>query len=165
MVTAIEIEVPMKIKVFVPAETAKFFRLFAQVALHFSERFGRIDDRIAALPLHSLDLLEDLNQFLGAISDEARIAEAQIARSEGGQRIAEGAALESKFAQEIRKLFVIIDQFAGGDARGGLNAKLRKHFGCALDLSANSPQTATFLMLCHIVRIGGHDHASQAIGL
>ena len=36
-VTAVEIQIPIEIKIFVPAEAAEFFRLFFQMALHFAE--------------------------------------------------------------------------------------------------------------------------------
>ena len=94
------------------------------MALHFGERFGRVHHRETAALLHLLDLLEDLDQFVGLVTDQAGIAETQIARSQVGQRIAERAAFETQLSQEIRQLVVIIDQLAGRDAGGGLNAEL-----------------------------------------
>src|SRR3954468_9421168 len=86
---AIKIEVPIKVKVFVPAQATEFLGLLAEVALHLGERFGGIDHRIAARFLHRFDLLEYLDEFFDPISNQARIAKAEIARSERGQRIAE----------------------------------------------------------------------------
>src|SRR6266404_5661413 len=93
----VQIELPIEIKIFVPAQAAKFLRLLAQMALHLGQRFGRIDDWIAAVPLHGLDLLKDLDQFLRPIRHEARIAEAEITRGQRRKRIAESTALEAQF--------------------------------------------------------------------
>src|SRR2546425_4704082 len=57
-VTAIEIEVPVEIKIFMAAQATELFRLAAQMALHFVERFGRIDDREAAASFHLLDFFK-----------------------------------------------------------------------------------------------------------
>ena len=40
-VAAVEVEVPVEVKIFVAAEAAEFLRLPAQMPLHFVERFGR----------------------------------------------------------------------------------------------------------------------------
>src|SRR5262249_54952747 len=73
---AVQIEIPIQIEIFVPAEATKFFRLAPQVPLHFVERFSRIDYREMASSLHLFDLLKDLDEFLGFVGDQVGIAEA-----------------------------------------------------------------------------------------
>src|SRR2546423_9948031 len=107
---AIQVEVPIEVEILVTAQAPEILRLLAQVPLHLRQRLGGIDHRIAAMPFHGLDLLEHLNEFLGFVTDEARITEAKIARSQIGQRIAEGAALETKFTQEYGQFVGIVDQ-------------------------------------------------------
>lgn len=120
-VAAIEIEVPIEIKVFVAAEAAEFLLVLAEMALHFSQRFGRVNHRKAAALLHLFDLLENLDQFLGLVIHQAGITEAQVTGSQIGQWIAESAASESELGQEGRQLIVIINQLAGGDTGRGLD--------------------------------------------
>src|SRR2546425_10731763 len=47
--TAIEVQVPVEIEIFMPAQAAKFLWLLAEMPLHFGERLGGINHRIAAL--------------------------------------------------------------------------------------------------------------------
>ena len=157
---AIEVEVPIEVEILMTAQAPEFLRLLAQVPLHLCQRLGGIDHRIAAMPFHGLDLLEHLNEFLGFVADQARITEAEIARSQVRQRIAESAALEPKFAQENRQFVVIVDQFAGGDTGCGLNAQSCEDFISPFDFAANVRQSAVFLMPGNIMRINGHDHAA-----
>src|SRR5262245_25900784 len=67
-VAAVKVEVPVQVEILVAAEAAEFFRLLPQMPLHFAQRLGRIHDRITALPLHLLDLLENLDEFVGPIT-------------------------------------------------------------------------------------------------
>ena len=46
---AIQIQVPVEIKIFVPAQAAEFFRLLPQMPLHFRERFRRVHHREPAV--------------------------------------------------------------------------------------------------------------------
>ena len=65
--------------------------------------------------------------------------------------------------RKLRQLVVIVDQLAGGDAGGGLDAQFMENFVGAFDLSANVRQAAIFLVLRDIVRIDRHDDAAQAV--
>src|SRR5690349_1324086 len=114
---SIEIQIPVEIKIFVPAQTTKLLRFLAQVALHLGERFGGVHDRKTTASLHLFDLFEDLNQLLGLVADQTRIAETEIARCQRRQWITEGATLETKLGQKLRQLVIIVNEFAGRDAR------------------------------------------------
>src|SRR5881394_1412823 len=74
-VAAVKVQVPVEVEILVTAEAAEFLRFLPQMPLHFGQRLGRIHDRITALPLHLLDLLEHLDEFVGPITDECGIAE------------------------------------------------------------------------------------------
>ena len=67
---AIEVEAPIEIEIFVPAQTTEFLRLLAQVPLHLRQRFGGIDHRITAPPFHSFNFFKHLNELLGFVADE-----------------------------------------------------------------------------------------------
>ena len=108
-VATVKIQIPIEIKIFVPAEATEFLRLFAQMPLHFGEGFGRIHHRIIAVPLHFFDFFKDLDEFVGFVIHQARIAETQIARSKAREWITESATGESERSQKIRKFFVIVD--------------------------------------------------------
>src|SRR6266545_3004552 len=108
---AVKVQVPIQVKIFVPAQATEFLRFLAQMPLHLGERFRRVHDRITAPLFHLFDLFKNLNEFVGPVTDETRIAEAEIARRQGGERITEGAAFESQPAQEGRQLAIIVNQF------------------------------------------------------
>src|SRR5262249_27476242 len=112
-VTTVKIEVPIEVEVFVAAKAPELFAVLAQMPLHFSERFGRIDHGKPAALLHLLDFLKNLQQLVGFVVYEAGIAEAQVAGSKTGQRITEGAAFEAQFGQKSGQLIVIVNQLAG----------------------------------------------------
>src|SRR5581483_2336558 len=162
-VAAVEVQVPIEVKILVPAQAAEFLGLLAQVALHFGQRFGGIHHRETAARLHLFDLLEHADEFLGLVADEAGVAEAQVTRSQRGQRITEGAACEAERFQKVRQLVIVVDELAGGDAGGGLDAEFGKNFVRMFDLAADIGQAAVFLVLGHLVRINGHDDAAQAV--
>ena len=87
----------------------------------------------------------------------------QITRRQARERIAERAARKTKFLEKCRELFVIINQLARGDARGGLNAEFMENLVGAFDFPADIRQAAVFLVLGNVVRINGHDDAAQAV--
>ena len=133
------------------AKAAKFLALAAEMALHFVQRFGRVHHGKAAVALHLLDLFEDLDEFLGAIAHQAGIAKAQIAGTEGGQRIAKGATFKAEFAQEWRKLVIIFDELAGSDAGGGLDTQLGQNLVGPLHFFADVGKTAIFFVAENVV--------------
>ena len=159
----VEIEVPVEVKVFVATEAAEFFGFFAQMTLHLRERFAGIDDGETARAFHVFDFLEDLDEFVGFVADETRIAEAEIAGSKAGERITESAAFEAEFFEEIRQLVVVVNEFAGGDAGGGLDAELVEDLVSSFDFSADVRQSAILFVLGDVVGINGHDDAAEAV--
>ena len=107
---AIQIQIPVEVKIFVPAEAAKFFLLAAQMPLHLVERFRRVHDGIAAVLFHLLDFFKQLDQ-LGVVEiHQAAVAETQIAARQRSQRITERAAFEAERFEKFRQLFVIFNQ-------------------------------------------------------
>src|SRR6266508_3432899 len=58
-VAAVQIQVPIEIKIFVSTETAEFLLLASEVALHFSERLRGIHHWITAALFHGFDSLEN----------------------------------------------------------------------------------------------------------
>src|SRR5580765_8517049 len=99
--TAVQVQVPIEVKIFVPAQTAKLFRLAPQVPLHLAERFLGIDDGEMTALLHLFDFLENLDQLLGFVIHQAGIAETQVTRSQVRQRITKRAALESQAREKL----------------------------------------------------------------
>ena len=93
---AVQVQVPVEVKIFMPAETAEPLRFAAQVPLHFREGLGRVHHREAAALFHLLDLLEDLNQFVRFVTDQVGIAKAEVTARQIRQRITERAALETQ---------------------------------------------------------------------
>ena len=162
-VASIKIQVPIEIKVFVTAKAAEFFPVLTQVTLHFRQRFGRIDDRKSAPFLHFLNFLENLDQFLGLVVHQAGIAEAQVAGSQIGQRIAEGAAFEAQFCQKIGQFVVIIDELASRDTRSRLDVQLLEHFIGAFDFAADLGQATVFFVFGDVMSVDRHDDAAQAV--
>src|SRR6185503_16531497 len=111
-VTAIQVQIPVEVKIFVPAKTAELLALAAQMALHLVERLGRIHHREAAGALHVLDLLKNLDEFIGAITHQGGIAKTEVTGAQGRKRVAERAAFEAEFAQERRQLVIVLNEFA-----------------------------------------------------
>ena len=114
------------------------------MALHFGERLGRIDHRETAASLHPLDAVEDLDEFVDAIVDQAGFAEAEVTRTQGRERVAERAGAKSEGAEELRKFVVVVDEAAGGDAGGGLDAEFAEDGVGALDLAADVREAPIF---------------------
>ena len=160
---AVQIEVPIEVKIFVAAETAEFFLFAAQMPLHFVERFGGIHHGEAAARLHGFDVVEQLDEFVFGIIHEPAVAETQIAAGQRRKRITERAALEPKRFEERRQFFVIINQPAGGDAGGGLDAGGMEKFVGALDFFADVGQTTVLFVLRDVMRVDGHDDAGEAV--
>ena len=146
-----------------PAQTAEFFRLFAEMALHLVQRFGRVHDRETAALLHLLDLLEQLDEFVLREIHQPAVAEAEVAARQRRERIAERATLEAKRFEKRRQLVVIVNQPARRDARRGLNARAVEKLVRVFDLPAHVRQAAILLVLRDVVRVNGHDHAAQTI--
>ena len=65
--------------------------------------------------------------------------------------------------KKCRQLVVIVDQLAGRHARRRLDAESVKNFIRVLDLAADIRQSAILLVLRHVMRVDGHDHAAQAV--
>src|SRR5690349_10921839 len=122
----IQVQVPIEIKVFVAAKAPELFPFTAQMTLHFAQGFRGIDHRKTAAMFHLLDLFENLNQFVGFVADETGVAEAEVAGSEAGERIAERATPKTKRSQKIGQLIVIIHELARGNTRGRLDVKFVK---------------------------------------
>src|SRR5579859_282958 len=58
IMTAIKVEVPVQIEIFVPTQATKFFLFAAQMPLHFGERLHGINDWKMVVAFQVLDLLE-----------------------------------------------------------------------------------------------------------
>ncbi len=162
-VTAVKVQMPVEIKVFVPAEAAEFFLLAAQMALHFVERFAGVHHRKIAALFHQFDLLEQFQQFVLLEIHQPAVAKTQIAAGQRCERIAERAAFETERFEKIRQFVVIVNQPAGRDARGGLNADRMEKFVRAFDFFADIRQAAIFFVLRDVVRVNGHDDACEAV--
>ena len=160
---AVEVEIPVEVKIFVAAEAAEFFLFAAQVALHFIERFGRVHHGIPAVLFHLLDFFKQLNQLLLVEIHQAAVAETQIAARQRRERIAERAAFETERFQKVRKFFIVFNQPAGRDAGGRLDADGMKKFVRLLDFFADVRQAAIFFVRRDVVRVNGHDDAGQPV--
>src|SRR5688572_27092089 len=114
-VTAIKVQVPIEIEVFVAAQAGETLLLAPHVPLHLGERLRGIEHPDAASILELFDPSEDRDELLRRVANEAGAAEAQITRVQGREGIAEGARGEPQLAQEFREQLIVIDQFAGGD--------------------------------------------------
>ena len=146
-----------------PAEAAELLLLAAQVPLHLVERLGGVHHRIAAVVLHPLDVLEEREQ-LGVVEvHQAAVAEAEVAGGEVRERVAEGAALEAERAEEVGQLLVVLDEPAGRDARGALDADSLEELVRLLDFPAHVGEAAVGLVLGDVVGVDGHDDAGEAI--
>ena len=115
------------------------------------------------LLLHPLDFLKQLDQFVLGVIHQAAVAEAEITAGQRGERITERAASEAERFQKGRQLFVIVNQPAGRDAGGGLDADRMEKFVRPLDFPADVRQAAVFFVLRDVVRVNGHDDAGQAV--
>src|ERR1041385_567277 len=67
---AVKVQIPIEVKVLMPAQAPEFLRLTAQMALHFGQRLLRIDDREAARPLQVFHPFEYLDQFVRSIAHQ-----------------------------------------------------------------------------------------------
>ncbi len=99
---AIQIQIPVEVKILVPAEAAEFFLLAAQMPLHLVERFRRVHNGIAAVFFHLLDFFKQLDQFGVVEIHQPTVAETQITARERSQRITERAAFEAERFEEFR---------------------------------------------------------------
>src|SRR6185437_388025 len=162
-VAAVEVQIPIEVKIFVAAEAAELFPFAPQMALHFVQGFSRVHDRIAAAMLHVFDFVEQLDEFGFRVIHQAAVAEAEITAGERGERVAEGAAFEAERFEERGQFIVIINEPAGGDAGGGLDAGGMEKFVGALDFFADVGQAAIFLVLDDVMRIDRHDDAGEAV--
>jgi len=160
---AIQVQLPVEVKILVPAETTELLLFAAQMPLHFRKRFVRIDDGESAVRLHRLDFAEQFDEFGFVEIDEAAVAETQVAARERRERIAERAAFEVERFEKRRQFFVVVNQPARCDAGGGLDADGVEKFVRAFDFFADVRQAAVFFVLGNVVRVNGHDDAAQAV--
>src|SRR4029078_4477371 len=101
--TAVQIELPIHIEVLVAPQAGKLLPLPAQVPLHFAERFAGIDHGKPARALDLFDLFKDRDQLLCRVADQAGLAETEVARTQGGERVTECAARKAERPQKVRQ--------------------------------------------------------------
>jgi len=164
VVAAVEVEIPIEVEIFQSAQAGEDFRFFAEVADHLLEGFERVDNRYFAAFFERLEFAEDLDQFLGGVIDQVRIAKAQVGalqRVAYGDGVAEGAAVKAKGGEERRQFGVIVNEAAGGDTGDAFHAELAEEFVGAGDFFADAFQAAVFFVELHARRIDGHDDAGE----